>query len=50
VSSVTDMYGMLAGTPFNQPIGDWNVSNATGMAGMFYAASFNQPILTATKP
>ena len=30
---------------FNQPIGNWNVSNVTGMGGMFYgASSFNQNI------
>ena len=30
---------------FNQPIGDWDVSNVKDMNGMFYnAKSFNQPI------
>ncbi len=30
---------------FNQPIGDWNVSNVTNMEGMLsYAYSFNQPL------
>ena len=30
---------------FNQPIGNWNVSNVTNMSGMFFKAkSFNQPI------
>ena len=30
---------------FNQPIGDWNVSNVVLMSGMFEeASSFNQPI------
>ncbi len=30
---------------FNQPIGNWDVSNVTNMDGMFlYAVSFNQPI------
>jgi len=30
---------------FNQPIGDWDVSNATDMCGMFfYARTFNQPL------
>ena len=32
-------------TSFNQPIGDWNVSNVTDMKLMFREAdSFNQPI------
>ena len=30
---------------FNQPIGNWNVSNVTDMSGMFFSASqFNQSI------
>ena len=30
---------------FNQPIGNWNVSNVTNMSFMFQSAkSFNQPI------
>ena len=30
---------------FNQPIGNWNVSNVTTMKAMFNnAANFNQPI------
>jgi surface protein len=30
---------------FNQPIGDWDVSNVNNMHGMFgYADDFNQPI------
>jgi len=30
---------------FNQPIGNWDVSNVTNMSGMFFfATSFNQPI------
>ena len=41
----TTMPGMFYGTPFNQPIGDWDVSAVTGMGAMFTeAASFNQPI------
>jgi hypothetical protein len=32
---------------FNQPIGDWNISNVKSMSEMFcYAKSFNQPIGT----
>ena len=32
-------------TPFNQPIGNWDVSNVTDMSGMFEnAEAFNQPI------
>ena len=30
---------------FNQPIGNWDVSNVTNMRSMFYGATaFNQPI------
>lgn len=29
---------------FNQPIGDWNVSNVTNMSEMFSTTAFNQPI------
>ena len=30
---------------FNQPIGDWNVSNVRDMRNMFFGATrFNQPI------
>ena len=36
---------MFSFTSFNQPIGDWDVSNVTNLRGMFYqATSFNQPI------
>lgn len=40
------MYGVFVGaSSFNQPIGNWNVSNVTNMYGMFYvASSFNQPL------
>ncbi len=32
-------------TSFNQPIGNWNISNVTDMFAMFYgASSFNQPL------
>jgi surface protein len=45
-TKVTDMYDMLAGKKtFNQPIGNWDVSNVTDMTSMFSGAiSFNQPI------
>ena len=29
---------------FNQPIGNWDVSNVTDMTGMFFWSPFNQPI------
>ena len=33
------------GTPFNQPLNDWNVSNVADMTDMFQnATSFNQPL------
>ena len=39
------MGGMFRESPFNQPIGDWNVSAVTNMEGLFFmASSFNQPI------
>ena len=32
-------------TPFNQPIGDWDISSVTKMNGIFRAnTSFNQPL------
>ena len=31
-------------TVFNQPIGNWDVSNVEDMSYMFYASNFNQPI------
>ena len=34
-TKVTDMYGMFAGTSFNQPIGNWDVSSVTNMRDMF---------------
>ena len=45
-TKVTNMYGLLEDfTDFNQPIGNWDVSNVTGMSRMFFDAySFNQPI------
>ena len=45
-SSVTDMSSMFAdASSFNQPIGNWDVSNVTDMSSMFFGAgSFDQPI------
>jgi surface protein len=43
--NVTNMSGMFIGTPFNQNIDNWNVSNVTDMNTMFFlATSFNQPL------
>jgi surface protein len=46
LSLCTNMYAMFNGaSSFNQPIGNWNVSNVTNMGEMFSrASSFNQPI------
>ncbi|SKB44628.1 BspA family leucine-rich repeat surface protein [Maribacter arcticus] len=45
LSMVTNMSGMFQATPFNQDIGDWDVSNVTNMSSMFLLAdSFNQNI------
>ncbi|MEX0681108.1 MAG: BspA family leucine-rich repeat surface protein, partial [Balneolales bacterium] len=43
---VTDMSQLFHDfESFNQPIGNWDVSNVTDMSGMFsYARNFNQPI------
>ena len=42
---VTTMINMLSNTPFNQPIGAWDVSNVTFMGAIFVnATAFNQPI------
>ena len=39
------MDGLFQGSPFNQPIGNWIVSNVTNMQGMFYqATAFNRDI------
>ena len=39
------LYVLWCHHAFNQPIGDWDVSNVTDMGYMFYdASSFNQPI------
>jgi surface protein len=36
---------MFKQSSFNQPIGNWDVSNVTNMDGMFWRNSaFNQPI------
>jgi surface protein len=43
--NITNMYYMFSYSPFNQPIGDWDVGNVTNMGHMFYRNSeFNQPI------
>ncbi len=43
---VTDMSGMFFRcSAFNQPLGNWNVSNVTNMMEMFHnCSSFNQPL------
>ncbi len=55
-SLVTDMSGLFRGdypydvdsviyiNPFNQPIGNWDVSQVTDMSNMFFSSAFNQPI------
>ena len=44
-SLITDMSEMFNNSTFNQPIGDWDVSNVTNMRDMFSGAtSFNQDI------
>ena len=44
LSLCTNMYQMFYDTPFNQPIGSWNVSQVTNMQQMFMYSPFNQPI------
>ena len=45
VSNVSNMTGLFANTTFNQPIGNWDVSNVTDMSGMFQNnATFNQDL------
>ena len=44
VSLITNMNEMFNRTPFNQPIGNWDVSNVTDMRSMFSFSQFNQPI------
>lgn len=43
-SLVTRMDSLFAGTTFNQPIGNWDVSSVTEMKWMFYKSTFNQNI------
>jgi uncharacterized protein (TIGR02145 family) len=48
-SLVTDLSELFRGQPnntnsFNQPIGNWDVSNVTSMRSMFRDSQFNQPI------
>ena len=38
------MYSLFGNCLFNQPIGNWDVSNVTVMSDMFALSSFNQPI------
>jgi len=42
--NVTSMTDMFYNTPFNQPIGNWNVSNVLYMNYMFRNSQFNQDI------
>ncbi len=44
LSLCTNMYQMFYNTPFNQPIGSWNVSQVTNMQQMFMLTPFNQSI------
>lgn len=43
-SLVTDMDNLFLRRSFNQPIGNWDVSNVTSMVDMFGTSNFNQPI------
>jgi surface protein len=43
-SLVTDMSGLFSYQNFNQPIGNWDVSNVRNMSAMFAGSTFNQPI------
>jgi hypothetical protein len=38
------MSGMFSNSSFNQPIGNWNVSNVFNMSNMFGDSKFNQPL------
>jgi uncharacterized repeat protein (TIGR02543 family) len=42
-SLITNMSNLLS-RPFNQPIGNWDVSNVTNMSAIFGESPFNQPI------
>ncbi|MDZ5619484.1 BspA family leucine-rich repeat surface protein [Nocardioides bizhenqiangii] len=42
--TVRNMFGMFQESGFNQPIGDWDVSQVTDMSYMFSETPFNQPI------
>ena len=44
VSLITDMNRLFVGLNFDEPIGNWDVSNVTNMFRMFYETSFNQNI------
>ena len=43
-SMVTDMSDLFRNADFNQPIGNWDVSEVTNMRSMFSKSNFNQPI------
>jgi len=43
-SEVTDMKKVFGFSPYNRPIGNWNVSSVTNMSQMFYSSLFNHPI------
>jgi len=48
MSNINNTAGMFSNTPFNSPIGNWDVSNVTTLSsrysGMFQNSSFNQDI------
>ena len=44
VTLITNMNSLFEGLNFNQPIGDWDVSNVTNMNLMFRNSQFNRPI------
>ena len=40
-----EMFSSIESLAFNQPLGNWDVSNVTDMSGMFNDANlFNQPL------